>query len=66
VVPRGRRAGWQAGLVVPGGVQDEVANELAAVAIDDPDVQVVDQQQAGLPPRPMWCSRLLWRRVTEP
>jgi hypothetical protein len=42
----GRRAGWQAaGLVIPGGVQDQVADELAGVAVDDPDVQVVDQQQ---------------------
>ena len=62
--------GETAGLVVPGRVQDQFANQLAGVAVDHPDVQVVDQQADGVPasraPRPMWCSRLLWRTVTEP
>ena len=33
-----------AGLVVAGGVQDEFAEELAGVAVDDSDMQVVDEQ----------------------
>jgi hypothetical protein len=38
-------AGWQpAGLVVPAGVQDQFADQLTGVAIDDADVQVVDEQ----------------------
>ena len=37
-------SGWQAaGLVVPGGVQGQLADQLAGVAVDDPDVQVIDQ-----------------------
>src|SRR5829696_1226957 len=37
--------GWKAsGLVVPGGVEDELADQLAGVASDDSDVQVVDEQ----------------------
>ena len=41
------------------------------MALDDADVQVVDEQtdrgcRARRAPRPMWCSRLLWRRVTVP
>src|SRR5215207_3056651 len=36
---------WEAsGLVVPGGVEDELADQLAGVAADDADVQVVDEQ----------------------
>ena len=31
------------GLVVPGGVEDEVAEDLAGVAVDDGDVEVVDE-----------------------
>ena len=38
-------AGWQpAGLVVPAGVQDQFAHQLTGVAVDDADVQVVDEQ----------------------
>src|SRR5512132_3706051 len=38
-------AGWQpAGLVVPVGVQDQFADQLTGVAVDDADVQVVDEQ----------------------
>src|SRR5688572_23238211 len=38
-------AGWQpAGLVVPAGVQDQFADQLTGVAVDDADVQVVDEQ----------------------
>src|SRR5215203_1825364 len=64
-------AGWQpAGLVVPAGVQDQFAHQLTGVAVDDADVQVVDEQADRVPasraPRPMWCSRLLWRTVTLP
>src|SRR5215207_4072526 len=40
-----RWSGWEAsGLVVPGGVEDELADQLAGVASDDSDVQVVDEQ----------------------
>src|SRR5215213_8561808 len=36
---------WQAaGLIVPGRVQDQVADQGAGVAVDHPDVQVVDEQ----------------------
>jgi hypothetical protein len=47
---RGRRGvpfGWSGGrppVVVPGMVQDQFANQLAGVAVDRSDVQVVDQQ----------------------
>src|SRR5215216_616247 len=38
-------AGWQpAGLIVPAGVQDQFADQLTGVAVDDADVQVVDEQ----------------------
>ena len=38
-------SGWDsAGLEVPGRVEGELAQELAGVAVDDPDVQVVDEQ----------------------
>ena len=60
--------GYSAGLEVSGGVQGELADELSGVAVDDPDVQVVDEQGDRVParrrPRPMWCRRLLCRRVT--
>ena len=37
--------GWQsAGLVVPGRVQDQFADQLTGVAVDDADMQVVDEQ----------------------
>ncbi|KMO73438.1 hypothetical protein [Mycolicibacterium chlorophenolicum] len=38
-------AGDAAGLVVPGGVDGEVADELAGGGVDDPDVEVVDEHQ---------------------
>ena len=39
---------WEsAGLVVPCWVQDQFADELAGVAADDADVQVVDEQGDG-------------------
>ena len=38
----GRSAG---GLVVAGGVEDQVAEELAGGGVDDADVQVLDQEQ---------------------
>jgi hypothetical protein len=34
-------------LVVPGRIQDEVPIELASRCVDDPHVQVVDQQDHG-------------------
>ncbi|HET9871901.1 MAG TPA: hypothetical protein VFP89_04810 [Propionibacteriaceae bacterium] len=34
-------------MVVAGGVQGEFADELAVVAVDDLDVEVVDQQGDG-------------------
>jgi hypothetical protein len=38
-------SGWQsAGLVIPAGVQDQLPDELSGVALDDANVQVVDQQ----------------------
>jgi hypothetical protein len=38
-------AGWQsARLVVTGRVQDQLTDQVAGVAVDDPDVQVVDQK----------------------
>ena len=36
-----------AGLVVPHRVQDQLADQLAGVAVDDADVQVVDEQADG-------------------
>jgi hypothetical protein len=39
-------AGWAAGgLVVPGRVEGEFAQEFAGVGVDDADVQVLDQEQ---------------------
>src|SRR5215212_3860904 len=39
------RSGWKAaGLVVPAGVEGELADQFAGVAADDADVQVVDQE----------------------
>src|SRR6185437_7130033 len=39
-------AGWAAGgLVVPGRVEGELAQELAGAGVDDADVQVLDQEQ---------------------
>jgi hypothetical protein len=39
-------AGWAAGgLVVPVGVEDQFAEELAGVSIDDADLQVLDEEQ---------------------
>jgi hypothetical protein len=40
----GRSGPGPSGLEVPGGVEGELAEELAGVAVDDPDVQVVDEQ----------------------
>jgi hypothetical protein len=43
-------AGWPAGgLVVPGGVDGELAQELAGGCVDDPDVQVLDEHQDAGP-----------------
>ena len=38
-------AGDSAGLVVPGGVDGEVADEFAGGGVDDSDVQVVDEHK---------------------
>ena len=37
------------GLVVPVGVEDQFAEELAAAGVDDADVQVLDQEQDAGP-----------------
>jgi len=43
-------AGWSAGgLVVPGGVDGEFAEELAGGGVDDADVQVLDEHQDAGP-----------------
>ena len=39
--------GEAAGLVVPGRVEGQFADQLAGVAVDDADVQVVDEQGDG-------------------
>jgi len=66
----GRAGRDSAGLEVAAWVEGEFSDELAGVAVDDPDVEVVDQRVTRVPawrrPRPMWCSRLSWRRVTVP
>ena len=57
-----------AGLVVGWG-EGQLTDQLAGVAVDDADVQVIDEQgdrgagESGA--RPMWCSRELWRIVTS-
>jgi hypothetical protein len=65
--PAGGAAG---GLVVPGRVEGELAEEFAGAGVDDADVQVLGQEQdAGSAvgrPVPMWWRRPLWRRVTSP
>ena len=39
-------AGWAAGgLVVPGGVEDEFAEQFAGGGVQDADVQILDQEQ---------------------
>jgi|SRR5450755_1740963 hypothetical protein len=39
-------AGWAAGgLVVPGGVEDEFAEQFAGGGVEDADAQVLDQEQ---------------------
>ena len=44
------RAGWPAGgLVVPGGVDGELADELSGGGADDADVQVLHQHEDGGP-----------------
>jgi hypothetical protein len=64
-------AGWSAGaLVVLGRVDDQLAEELSGGGVDDPDVEVLDQQQdvgsGVVRPMPMWWTRPLTRRVTQP
>ena len=39
------RLGWILGLVIPGRVEGEVAEEFAGGLVDDADVEVLDQQQ---------------------
>ena len=39
-------SGWVAGLVVAGGVEDELAQELAGVFVDHADVAVLDEQHS--------------------
>src|SRR3954466_12499886 len=41
----GGAGGAAGGLVVLAGVEDEVAEQLAGGGVDDPDVQVLDEQQ---------------------
>jgi hypothetical protein len=45
------RGSWRpaGGLVVPGGVDDKLAQELAGGGVDDPDVQVLDEHQDAGP-----------------
>ncbi len=59
------------GLVVAVGVEDQFAEEFAGGCVDDADLEVLDEQDdagsgVAVRPMPMWCSRLLCRRVTEP
>lgn len=62
--------GFAGGLVVPGGVEGEVAEEFAGGGVDDADVEVGDEDDdvgSGVfSAIPMWCSRLLWRSVILP
>ena len=63
--------GLGAGLVVAVGVQDQLAEQFAGLGVDDADVQLGRSGPGrvcrhGPRPRPMWCSRLLWRRVITP
>src|SRR3954466_8576451 len=41
----GGAGGAAGGLVVVAGIEDEVAEELAGGGVDDPDVQVLNEQQ---------------------
>ena len=41
------RLGWVAGLVVAGGVEGELAEQVAGVFVDHADVAVLDQEQDG-------------------
>jgi hypothetical protein len=39
--------GWVDGLVVAGGVDDQLAQQLAGGRVDDADLEVLDEQQDG-------------------
>ena len=53
--------GWLLWLVVPGGVEDEVAEQLSGALVDHSDLQVLDQEQdvgSGVGwSMPMGCRR---------
>jgi hypothetical protein len=57
-------------LVVPGGVEDELAEEFAGGGVDDGDLQVVDEEQDGVRAwvrsMPVWGRRQARRRLTAP
>jgi len=66
-----RGAGWAAGgLVVPGGVEDQFAEQFAGGGVEDADVQVLDQEQdvgSGVGAADAdWCRRPPVRRLTLP
>jgi hypothetical protein len=50
--------------------EDQLADELSGDGVDDPDFEVLgEQDDAGsgvVRPMPMWWSRPLFRMVTEP
>ena len=56
-------------LVVPGGVEGQLAQQFAVIG-EDADVQVAYEDEhagsGGTGTGPMWCRRLLWRRVITP
>jgi len=57
-------------LVVARWVEGQLAQELAGCLADDPDVQVLGEDEDSVPawarPTPMWWSLPAWRRVTVP
>jgi hypothetical protein len=59
---------WGAGgLVVAGGVEDQIAEQFARGGFDDSDAEVADDAgSAWVRPTPMWCRRPAMRNVTEP